>query len=195
MVKNFRVLLSLKTERARFRSWVTWDILNVSMLVRISQVFGRCRRDMSWLLFFAGLIQTSSWLKLKELPNASTLDPANGYVYAGPYLQYGAPDVQRIGYDSNLGNVRLIVTAPRQLPRVDYSFCRTGDEDIFSACCQEKVENGWYPLNTTTGVSGNSYAGGTFFGQAFGVGLNNNDHEPLLHTSLSCFLLDCCWAI
>ena len=55
----------------------------------------------------------------------------------------------------------------KQLPRVDYSFCRTGDEDIFSACCQEKVENGWYPLNTTTGVSGNSYAGGTFFGQAF----------------------------
>ena len=27
-----------------------------------------------------------------------------------------------------------------------------------------------------------------------GAGLNNDHYEPLFHTSLSCFVLDCCWA-
>ena len=48
--------------------------------------------------------------------------------------------------------------AAKQLPRVEYSFCLTTDDTyndlnatgsgatVFQSCCDDKVENGWYPL-------------------------------------------------
>ena len=83
--------------------------------------------------------------------------------YAGhsSYLNRG------ISADTHVGASFNCYCAAKQLPRVEYSYCRSGDEQPFSNCCQEKVENGWYPLSTTTGVSGNIYAEGEKFGQAF----------------------------
>ena len=59
-------------------------------------------------------------------------------------------------------------------PRVEYSYCRsqvgaTGEtaENQFLDCCNLKVGEGWYPLASTTGVSGNTYFYGSLYGQAF----------------------------
>ena len=62
----------------------------------------------------------------------------------------------------------------KEIPKVEYSFCRpttnnANDARIeFTDCCTDKTQNGWFPIpGSTTGVSGNEYADGNTYGQAF----------------------------
>lgn len=62
----------------------------------------------------------------------------------------------------------------KEIPKVEYSFCRpTTTNSVnarieFSDCCSDKTQNGWFPIpGSTTGVSGNGYSNGNFYGQAF----------------------------
>ena len=108
------------------------------------------------------------------------------YSYSGStFLVYGTnyPDYDRFyiavdaGSNSNssrFANSHNCICATQERRKVEYSYCRsqaaaTGEiaENQFTDCCNLKVSEGWYPLGSTTGVSGNGYSNGSLYGQAF----------------------------
>ena len=53
--------------------------------------------------------------------------------------------------------------AAHELPKVEYSICSHGNYNSFLGCCDEKVSQGWYPLE----VNPYNYDYGDVYGQAF----------------------------
>ena len=116
----------------------------------------------------------------------STLDAANlDYVVSGPYT---GTEISLSSFSDFVDE--LCLCAIQEKPHVEYFLCSTGSADDLQNCVDEKVQDGWYPLGAPEYV--NLY--GIHLTKLYGAGQNDDYHEPLLHTSLSCFLLDCCWA-
>jgi hypothetical protein len=93
-------------------------------------------------------------------------DPTGGY-HRTMLVAGGNSNDGGISSGTNPGADQHCLCYTHERPKVEYSYCRTEDELEFTTCCNEKVEDGWYPLSATTGVSGNGYAGGVHYGQAF----------------------------
>ena len=80
----------------------------------------------------------------------------NSYEYLHPRYRGSTSKVQ-FTIDTWDDSYQCYCTA-KQLPRVEYSFCLTTDDTyndlnatgsgatVFQSCCDDKIENGWYPL-------------------------------------------------
>ena len=93
-------------------------------------------------------------------------DPTGGY-HRYMAVSFGNDNDGAISNGGSPSDDKHCLCYTHERPKVEYSYCRTDDGSEFTSCCNEKVADGWYPLAATTGVSGNQYAGGNLFGQAF----------------------------
>lgn len=110
---------------------------------------------------------TSTWLRPNQMTNTSD-NQVMEYVYSpeNGNAQFGTSQV--------ISTARRCYCSIKEIPKVEYSFCRPTtniSEEArieFSDCCSDKTQNGWFPIpGSTTGVSGNEYAEGNTYGQAF----------------------------
>ena len=113
---------------------------------------------------------TTTWI-YKDFKNMTTMGASRLVLFGSSFYQYDRIQIDN-DFSGNTSSGRLANThncycATHERPKVEYSYCRTSDGSEFTTCCNEKVADGWYPLAATTGVSGNAYAGGEEFGQAF----------------------------
>jgi hypothetical protein len=87
----------------------------------------------------------NTWLKRNG--NDGTQDVP--YFYSGPLLQSSDHNAVKT---NQIAPAWRCYCAARQLPRVEYSYCEGTD---IQECANEKVEDGWYPLEGITKISYN----------------------------------------
>ena len=98
-----------------------------------------------------------TWLHINYLGNSAIVDLDSPY----PFFE-GSTNATYAGYVLDqpypLSSSYKCYCVAKQLPRVEYSYCMVADgvdlnlgaqgsnAAVFQSCCDDKVQNGWYPL-------------------------------------------------